>query len=100
MSKLTKKKTGTGKAKTYFYGFLSAICLLCGVDAAMQVPSAGFTLCIFPYLAGGILFLPPYLERWSIPMWVRWVLFVTLIGGCGAMSAALGIPFVPSQYHG
>jgi hypothetical protein len=91
------KEKRTGKIAQYFYWFLSAVCLLAGVDAAMQVPHGGFTLCIFPYLAGGILFFPPAMERKELPLWLRWALFLTLIGGCGAMSAALHIPFVPIQ---
>jgi hypothetical protein len=47
-----------------------------------------------------VLFFPPYLERMGIPMWLRWCLFLTLIGGFGAMSAALHIPFVPLQTMG
>lgn len=100
MSKIKQKSSGENKFKTYFYWFLSAVCMLSGVDAAMQVPKVGLTLCIFPYLAGGMLFFPPYLDRWGVPLWLRWCLFLTLIGGCGALSAALHIPFVPSQYRG
>ena len=100
MSKIKEKSSGKGKFRTYFYWFLSAVCLLSGVDAAMQVPKVGLCLCIFPYLAGGVLFFPPYLERMGIPMWLRWCLFLTLIGGFGAMSAALHIPFVPLQAMG
>ena len=100
MSKIKEKSPSRSKYKTYFYWSISTACLIAGVDAAMQVPGVGFTLCIFPYLAGGVLFLPPYIERWGIPMWLRWVLFLMLIGACGAVSAVLHIPFVPTQYQG
>lgn len=100
MSKIKEKSPSRSKYKTYFYWFVSAACLIAGVDAAMQVPGTGFTMCILPYLAGGMLFLPPNLERWGVPIWLRWALFITLIGGFGAMSAALGIPFVPVQAQG
>lgn len=97
MSKIKEKSPSRSKYKTYFYWFISTACLIAGVDAAMQVPGSGFTMCIFPYLAGGFLFLPPNLERWNIPLWLRWMLFLTLVGGFGALSAVLGIPFVPIQ---